>query len=220
MLVPSPDEVFMIISSMTKLVKLGKNLKSHLSLSLSDAACDTLSMAGTHWSHVLHKRNTSSISGRKDKQERVLTVSILPSRILVLVWRGGGTSQRHMCHVCYCPGVGREEGGGGHVTCQMSQISNIRSRNIIHFIGNWSALITHNLQTWNLTWLDWTPSSGASLEDWPSLRWVTGTGLTNSPWYLSHADNRKIINDCFYSCHCLNNNRSVFHLLSYRRNLS
>ena len=48
----SSDEVFMIISSMTKLVKLGKNLKSHLSLSLSDAACDTLSRAGMLWSHA------------------------------------------------------------------------------------------------------------------------------------------------------------------------
>ena len=73
--VPSPDEVFMIISSMTKLVKLGKNLKSHLSPSLSDAAWSL--RHSQHGQHALEsRRETSPIPATMYKQRhRVLIVS-------------------------------------------------------------------------------------------------------------------------------------------------
>ena len=93
----------MIISSMTKLVKLGKNLKSHLSPSLSDAAaCDTLSMAGMLSSHALHQRETSAIPATLTGQitsPGSNSFHIIPHPATLAARRGGGRGREgESCH--------------------------------------------------------------------------------------------------------------------------
>ena len=93
--VPSHDEVFMIISSMTKLVKLGKNLKSHLSLSLSDAAL-------RHWGSG-QQAGAGDVNSW-ESQQWTLPTSWSPV--------GRGRETCHMWQECYSTGPGR----GGHLT--------------------------------------------------------------------------------------------------------
>ena len=168
-LVPSPDEVFMIISSMTKLVKLGKNLKSHLSLSLSDAAQLATLSAGPACSGVRHymreKHHPQPIPTMDKQRGQVLIVS---TSFLIRPpggagWggergegrgRGGETCHCHMWHVCYCTGAlsqfeqQREEGGGRRE--EDTSVVTTLNRNTKHQHSKQRILTLFYMDTWSL----------------------------------------------------------------------